>query len=65
MVESPEYMWPDDRIWVVCTNYDLTSTYIACSRELADVLNSSPGLETLEVSRRSRIDERSDEDELS
>jgi hypothetical protein len=61
VVESPELVWPEDRAWVVCTGYDLTSTYIACSRDVAARVAAGPHLETLEVSRQTRIDDYADE----
>ena len=60
-VESPELVWPEDRSWVVCTDYDLVATYIACDRALARALMEDGHLEITEVSRRSRVDDRADE----
>jgi hypothetical protein len=60
-VESPELLWPEDRSWVVCTDYDLVATYVACNRALAGRLTDDSRLEIAEVSRQSRIDDRADE----
>ncbi len=59
-VESPEVVWPEDRSWVFCTDYDLVSTYIASDRTIAAALTADPQLETAEVSRDTRIDDNAD-----
>ena len=59
-VPTPELMWPEDRSWIVCTDYDLLSTYLATDSALARDLVQDPGLEVIEVSRDTRIDERAD-----
>jgi hypothetical protein len=51
-VSEPELVWPEDRSWVVCTDFDLLSTYIACNRTLAKALTDDSHLEVAEVSRR-------------
>jgi len=58
---GPTYIWPEDRLWVVATDYDLTSTYIACDASTYEALSAEPGLETIAVSRRSRIDYGADQ----
>jgi hypothetical protein len=62
-VETPELVWPEDRSWVVCTDYDLVSTYIASNRMLASALISDERLEVVEVSRQTRVDDRADDPE--
>lgn len=59
-VSTPEYVWPEDRSWVVCTDYDLTSTYVASRRPLADALLNDAELEVVEVERATRVDYRAD-----
>jgi hypothetical protein len=57
---GPTYIWPKDRSWLVATDYDLVSTYIACGSELARRLLETEGIEVLEVSLTSRIDDGQD-----
>lgn len=57
---GPEYLWPADRSWVVNTDYDLASTYIACSQATAAALLSEPALEILSVTRHIRVDDTAD-----
>jgi hypothetical protein len=53
---SPEYLWPSDRTWCVCTDYDLTFTIVAGRRNLISAVVSSSALEALEVNQQTRID---------
>ena len=46
---SPQLWWPDDRSWIVATEIDLVSTYIACSGQLADELMSDDQIEAIRV----------------
>jgi hypothetical protein len=55
-VPGPELVWPEDRSWVVATDCDLVSTYVACDERLADLLASDPLLEVLPVTLATRID---------
>lgn len=57
ILSTPTFVWPEDRAWIVCTDYDSTSTYIAVSRVLADVLLADPHLEIVEVDRTTRLDD--------
>ncbi len=57
---GPEYIWPADRSWVVMTDYDLTSTYVACGWELAERLLADAVLEVVPVSLMTRVDGRTD-----
>jgi len=59
-IPGPEYVWPSDRSWIVITDYDLVSTYIACDANLAALLLRTDGLELLPVTLETRIDNRSD-----
>ena len=59
-VPGPEYVWPSDHSWVVITDYDLVSTYIACDANLAALLLRTDELELLPVDLETRIDSRSD-----
>jgi hypothetical protein len=53
---TPNLWWPDDRAWVVTTEIDSYSTYVAGSSALATALLHSPRLETLEVPHSTLID---------
>jgi hypothetical protein len=57
---GPEFVWPVDRSWVVNTDYDLVSTYVACNDRLAEAILASDALEALPVSRETRIDNDAD-----
>ena len=58
---GPTYVWPEDRRWLVATDYDLSATYIACDASTCDALMARSGLETLAVSLNTRIDGGSDQ----
>jgi hypothetical protein len=60
-VPGPTYIWPEDHGWFVSTDYDLTSTYIACDARTSARLLVERELETVEVSLDSRIDNGSDQ----
>jgi hypothetical protein len=55
---GPEHWWPDDRRWVVGSDYDLHSTYVACSEETGRLLLAGDSLETLPVTPQTRVDEK-------
>jgi hypothetical protein len=55
---SPEYLWPSDRKWCLCTDYDLMFTFVGGSRELISAILESRTLETLQVAQQTRIDSR-------
>lgn len=44
---GPNLTWPADRSWFLATEIDLTSTYLACTRALADSLLAAPDVEAL------------------
>lgn len=53
---GPEFWWPDDRSWVVTTDFDLLATYVGCSKETAELLLADEALETLPVTPETRVD---------
>ncbi|MGP3975829.1 hypothetical protein ACTWQF_17825 [Streptomyces sp. 8N114] len=53
---GPEFWWPQDRRWVVTTDYDLLSTYIGCSAATAELILGDDELEALPVTPRTRVD---------
>jgi len=58
---TAECVWPHDRRWIVFTDYDLTSSYVACSAEAANRLLRNSELETVVVDRATRIDDHANE----
>lgn len=52
---SPEFVWPDDRSWVVCTDVDLTATYVACDEATSAAILHHPSIEALLVTRELRL----------
>jgi hypothetical protein len=53
--EGPNLWWPDDRAWVVASEIDLHSTYIACAAPLSAALLASDDLECFAVSPDDRF----------
>lgn len=53
---TPEYWWPADRSWCVCSDYDLMFTVVAGSKELVSHALKDATLETLQVTSQTRID---------
>jgi hypothetical protein len=53
---TPEYLWPADHSWCVCSDYDLTFTIVAGSKELVSGVLNNATLEALEVTPQTRID---------
>jgi len=45
LYQSPNLMWPVDRVWCVATEIDLRWTLIGCSGEAAAALVAHPALE--------------------
>lgn len=58
---TPTYVWPHDRKWIVWTDIDLTSTYVAAAANVAAGVASHPDLETLPTSLTDRVDDHADE----
>lgn len=53
---GPEFWWPEDRSWVVSTDYDLLSTYVGCSVTTAERILDDNELEALPVTPQTRVD---------
>lgn len=53
---TPEYWWPADRNWCVCSDYDLKFTVVGGPKKLISALLTSDVLECLEVTPQTRID---------
>jgi hypothetical protein len=52
---GPEAIWPIDERWIVVSDYDLTSTYVAMDAEGAERVRSTSYLEVLPVDLNTRI----------
>jgi hypothetical protein len=53
---TPEYWWPSDRSWCLCSDYDLNFTFVAGSKNLISAVLNSTTLEALEVTPQTRVD---------
>jgi hypothetical protein len=53
---TPEYWWPADQSWCVCSDYDLTFTIVAGSKDLVFGVLNAATLEALQVTPQTRID---------
>ena len=53
---TPEYWWPADRSWCVCSDYDLMFTVVGGSQHLISRILKDSFLETTEVTPSTRID---------
>jgi hypothetical protein len=55
-MEGPNYLWPDDRAWIVATEIDGFSTYVGGPSECVGDILSSPMLEALPSDLNHRFD---------
>ena len=53
---TPEYWWPTDRSWCVCSEFDLKFTVVGGSRDLISAALNNATLEALQVTPQTRID---------
>ena len=53
---APEYWWPNNRAWCVCSDYDLQFTVVGGSKSLGSALMTNAVLECIEVTPQTRID---------
>ncbi|MGN6692703.1 MAG: hypothetical protein ACTHN0_00870 [Aquihabitans sp.] len=60
-ITTASLSWCETQRWIVCCDNDLTSTYIATDRGTAGRLSRHPGLEVLEVTRGTRVDDSAHE----
>jgi hypothetical protein len=58
--QAPNLIWPADRSWYVASEYDLDSTLVGCSRDLADAILAAPELEVWEVERGDSLEADAD-----
>jgi hypothetical protein len=55
---TPEYWWPADHSWCLCSDYDLTFSIVGGSRQLIGAILNNATVEALEVTPETRIDWR-------
>jgi hypothetical protein len=53
---TPEYWWPTDRSWCLCSEFDSEFTVVGGSRDLISSVVNNAALEALEVTPWTRID---------
>lgn len=53
---TPEYWWPRDHSWCVCSDYDLEFTIVAGSTDLVSRVLNDATLEVVQVTPQTRID---------
>jgi len=53
---TPEYWWPADHSWCLCSDYDLKFTLVGGSRDMISAVLNNTTLEALEVTPQTRID---------
>jgi hypothetical protein len=53
---TPEYWWPADHSWCLCSDYDLTFTIVAGSKELVSGVLNDATLEAIQVYPQTRVD---------
>jgi hypothetical protein len=56
----PTHIWPRDRSWIVAMDHELSFALLACAQPMADKLSALDTLETIPVSRQTRIDIEAD-----
>jgi hypothetical protein len=54
---TPEYWWPTDRSWCLCSEFDLKFTIVGGSKNLISAVLNNATLEALEVTPQTRIDD--------
>lgn len=52
---TPEYWWPEDRSWLVCSDIDSYESVVACDDLIAAELLAHSDLETLETTLANRL----------
>jgi hypothetical protein len=53
---TPEYWWPADRSWCLCSEFDSKFTVVGGSKDLISSVVNNATLEALEVTAQTRID---------
>jgi hypothetical protein len=53
---SPEYLWPSDRSWCLCSDFDSEFTFVGGPQELISAILASGELETFQITPQTRVD---------
>jgi hypothetical protein len=53
---TPEYYWPSDHSWCLCSDYDLDFTFVGGPKDLISTLLNNANLEVLAVTAETRVD---------
>jgi hypothetical protein len=53
---SPEYIWPSDRSWCLCSDYDFEFSFVGGPQELVSAILHSDTLESFQIAHDTRID---------
>ena len=53
---TPEYWWPSSREWCVCSDYDLSYTFVGGPREIISRVLNGNLIEAIEVTPDARVD---------
>ncbi len=53
---SPEYMWPSDKSWCLCSDYDFEFSFVGGPQELVSAILNSDTLEAFQIAGDTRID---------
>jgi hypothetical protein len=58
---SPNYWWPEDHSWCLCTDYDLCFTILGGTKEIIEHVLMDKELESLKVESSTRVDWHGDQ----
>jgi len=53
---SPEYVWPSDRSWCLCSEFDFEFTFVGGTQELISAILASSEFEAFQITPQTRID---------
>jgi hypothetical protein len=53
---SPEYLWPSDRSWCLCSDFDFEFTFVGGPQELISAILASRELEAFQITPQTRVD---------
>lgn len=62
---TPTHWFPEDRSWVVCSDYDLTFSLVGGTESLIQTLLGHGSLECVRVASTSRLDTKADLEEIA
>jgi hypothetical protein len=53
---SPEYIWPSDRSWCLCSDFDFEFSFVGGPQELVSAILHSDTLESFQIAHDTRVD---------